>query len=73
MKKPSSIVEACQWMSSTKKLKEEFVIREQPLQTAIELCPDMPEIQNLQNRSQTLRRQVDMYLAKVILASWIFN
>ena len=66
LKKPSSIVEACQWMSSTNKLKEEFLTREKPLETALELCPDAPEIQNLQNRSKTLRRQVDVYLAKVL-------
>ena len=65
LKKPASIVEACQWLSSTKILSEEFVKREKPLRTAIELCPDMPEIQNLQNRSKALKKQVDIYLAKV--------
>ena len=66
LKKPSSIVEACQWMSSTKNLKEsEFVTREKPLATAIELCPDMPEILALQKRSQAVKRNIDMYLVKV--------
>ena len=66
LKKPSSIVEACQWMSSTKNLKEsEFVTREKPLATALELCPDMPEILALHKRSQAVKRNIDMYLVKV--------
>ena len=65
LKKPASIVEACQWLSSTKLLNEEFVKREKPLRTAIELCPDVPEIQSLQMRSKALKKQVDIYLAKV--------
>ena len=65
LKKPASIVEACQWLSSTKLLNEEFVKREKPLRTAIELCPDVPEIQSLQNRSKALKKQVEIYLAKV--------
>ena len=53
-------------MSSTKNLKEsEFVTREKPLATAIELCPDMPEILALQKRSQAVKRNIDMYLVKV--------
>ena len=68
LKKPSNIVEACQWMSSTKILKEEFGTQEKPLKTALELCPDMPEILTLQKRSQVLKKQIDMYLVKVSLA-----
>ena len=63
--KPSSIVEACQWMSSTKKLKEEFETREKPLKTAVELGAELPEIISLQERSITVKSQIDMYLAKV--------
>ena len=65
--KPSSIVEACQWMSSTKKLKEEFQTREKPLITAVELCAEAPEIVALQDRSRAVKNQIDMYLAKVVL------
>ena len=60
-------------MSSTKNLKEsEFVTREKPLATAIELCPDMPEILALQKRSQAVKRNIDMYLVKVKIISFIF-
>merc|ERR1712062_896730 len=65
LSKPSSIVEACQWMSSTKKLKEEFDTREKPLITAIELGAELPEIIALQERSRVIKGKIDMYLAKV--------
>ena len=53
-------------MSSTKKLKEEFETREKPLKTAVELGAELPEIISLQERSITVKSQIDMYLAKVI-------
>ena len=67
LSKPSSIVEACQWMSSTKKLKEEFDTREKPLITAIELGAELPEIIALQERSRVIKGKIDMYLAKVFI------
>ena len=71
--KPSSIVEACQWMASTKKLKEEFQTREKPLITAVELCAEAPEIVALQDRSRAVKTQIDMYLAKVVLKTIFYG
>ena len=60
-------------MSSTKKLKEEFENREKPLKTAVELGAELPEIISLQERSITVKSQIDMYLAKVISTAYKFS
>ena len=60
-------------MSSTKKLKEEFETREKPLKTAVELGAELPEIISLQERSITVKSQIDMYLAKVISTAYKFS
>ena len=63
--KPGSIVEACQWLSSAKALKDDFQIKTKILATAMELCSESPEIQAIDKRSQNLGKSINVHIAKV--------
>ena len=63
---PESIVIACQWLSKGKSLKEEYFKREKTLKTALELCGESAEIQDIDKRSQPLLKAINVHIAKVI-------
>jgi len=60
------LVEACQWLSKGKALKEEYLRRERAtLVTAVELCGESPDIQRIEQRSKTLLKAINVHIAKV--------
>ena len=67
LNRPNTIVEACQWLSKAKSVKEDFSIRENSLKTAQELCSDAPEITKLAQKSDHVKHLIDIYIAKVII------
>ena len=66
---PENIVVACQWLSKGNSLKEEYFKREKTLKTAIELCGESTEIQDIDKRSQALLKAINVHIAKVI---WVY-
>ena len=66
---PENIVVACQWLSKGNSLKEEYFKREKTLKTALELCGESTEIQDIDKRSQALLKAINVHIAKVI---WVY-
>jgi hypothetical protein len=66
IKRPESIVDACQALSKAKELRSEFTKREEPLKIAKELVGEAdPEIKALMQKCEKIKKLSEVYLSKI--------